>query len=112
MIEPSEEMRTAFRQIDGDMCDDCLDERLAAVLSIVERDQAAEPIHLPWSYWDGVVETELRVDDYPYGGGVAGSGLQLTLGQRSNGQIIAVRLPREAARRLAMAILAGPERPS
>jgi hypothetical protein len=66
-------------------------------------------IYLPWSYWDGVVETELRVDDYPYGGGLAGSGVQLTLGRRSDGQIMAVRLPRESAHRLARAILDGPE---
>lgn len=69
----------------------------------------SEPIHLPWSYWDGVVEIELRVDDYPYGGGLAGSGVQLTLGRRGDGQCMAVRLPRESARRLACAILAGPE---
>jgi hypothetical protein len=68
-----------------------------------------EPIHLPWSYWDGIVEIELRVDDYPYGGGIAGSGVQLTLGRRHDGQIMAVRLPAESAQRLARAILAGPE---
>lgn len=69
----------------------------------------ATDIHLPWSYWDGVVETELRVDEYPYGVGAVGSGVQLTLGRRSDGQIMAVRLPRESAQRLARAILGGPE---
>lgn len=77
-----------------------------------QQDTATEPIYLPWSYWDGVVETELRVDDYPYGSGSASSGVQISLGQRHRGQTVAVRLPHDAARRLALAILAGPEQAS
>lgn len=60
---------------------------------------------LPWSYWDDVVQTELRVNSYPYGGGIAQAGIQLTLGRRSDGQIMAVRLPEDAARKMVLAVL-------
>lgn len=65
---------------------------------------ADPPIVLPWSYWDGVVETELRVTTYPYGAGQPGVGVQLTLESRHLGQTIAIRLPEDTARRMALAV--------
>lgn len=38
MIEPTEGMREAFRAVDSDCyCDDCLDERLAAVIEVIQQ---------------------------------------------------------------------------
>jgi hypothetical protein len=54
VIEPTDEMRTAFRAEREDSCDeigcgrdDCLNERLAAVLAIVARDYAIRPRRSP-----------------------------------------------------------------
>jgi hypothetical protein len=54
VIEVTDEMRAAFRADRDDWCDeigcgrdDCLTERLAAVLAIVERDYRIEP-RPPW----------------------------------------------------------------
>lgn len=64
------------------------------------------PVQLPYTYWDGTVATELRTNAYPYGAGQPGTGVQITLEQRhGRSVIIAVRLPAESARRLALGIL-------
>lgn len=60
---------------------------------------------LPWSYWDGTVETELRVDSLQFADDASPSIVRVALGRRSDGQTITVRLPAESATRLALAIL-------
>jgi hypothetical protein len=58
VIEPTDEMRAAFRAEREDSCDeigcgrdDCLNERLAAVLAIVARDQPDPVEALRAAYW-------------------------------------------------------------
>jgi hypothetical protein len=72
---------------------------------VVPNPQPTEPIFLPYSYWDGTVQVELRATLYPYGGGRPGSGVQITLDSRHAGHVVAVRLPAESASRLAIAIM-------
>jgi hypothetical protein len=57
-----------------------------------------------FTHRDTMVDTELRADTYPYGGGVAGTGLQITLDQPGAG-VLVLRLPAGPARALAEAIL-------
>lgn len=54
---------------------------------------------------DEVVDVAVRASTYPYGGGLPGVGLQLTLESHHHAQIVAARLPAGEARALAHAIL-------
>lgn len=65
------------------------------------------PVFLPWSYFDGTVNVELRATTYPYGAGQPGTEVQITLESWHHGVTVAVRLPDAAAQRLAKAILTG-----
>jgi hypothetical protein len=57
-----------------------------------------------FTHHDPVVDTNLRASTYPYGGGVEGTGLQITLDQPGGG-VLASRLPAGPARALAESIL-------
>ncbi len=87
----------------------CLGAAVNAAAPHIEARSGLGPVYLPWTYWDGTVETEIRATAYPYGGGQPGTGVQLTLESRHNGVTVAIRLPRDSAHRLAKAILAGEE---
>lgn len=82
---------------------------LREALALAE-EMLAEPeaSRLPFVYQDDVVAVRLRAQLYPYGGGIAQAGVQLTLDQCGYSPV-AMRLPREQARALALAILAGTE---
>lgn len=59
---------------------------------------------LPFTYLDDVVKIQLRASEYPYGRGLDGSGVQITLDQY--GRTAAARLPGPQAQALALAMLA------
>lgn len=66
---------------------------------------SAEGVSLPFWYADPVVDIDIRVETYAYGGGRVGTGVQLTLEPQGKPPL-AARLPHEHAVRLAEAILA------
>jgi hypothetical protein len=62
-------------------------------------------------YFDEAVHVELRAATYPYGAGRPSVGVQFTLQAQQPQGVVAIRLPAEDARRLAVYLLAavGPE---